>query len=352
MNHYCTYFDRGFLIQGLVLWRSLEKHDETAVLWVLALDDVTAEVLRKLAEPRLRIVDLAEVERGNSALATAKANRSRVEYYFTLSPCWPGWLLAAHPEIDRVTYLDADLFFFAAPSPIFTAMDAAGASVLITAHRFPAWLAHYERHGRFNVGILSFRNDEVGRACLADWRASCIEWCHDRLEGDRYADQKYLDAWPAKWGARLLVIEHPGVNLAPWNWSGHRVEGDTIAILVDGQPLILFHFARLRPIRGDWWWQSGQLDYGVMPRRMRNVVYGSYWAALKAARRELRAVRPEIDFARRAPRFDRSFWRGLPLRVLFGSDWLQVGGRFYSGRLGFGRWSGQCLRKLRKVFLG
>ena len=39
MNHYCTYFDRGFLAQGLALWRSLGKHDLDSVLWVLALDE-------------------------------------------------------------------------------------------------------------------------------------------------------------------------------------------------------------------------------------------------------------------------------------------------------------------------
>ena len=38
MNHYCTYFDRGFLPQGLAMWTSLKAHDATAVLWVLALD--------------------------------------------------------------------------------------------------------------------------------------------------------------------------------------------------------------------------------------------------------------------------------------------------------------------------
>ena len=220
MNHYCTYFDRGFLIQGLALWRSVAAHDADAELWVLALDEFTADALGELAEPRLHVVSLATLEAGDTELAAAKANRTRVEYFFTLSPCWPRWLLATHPEMARVTYIDADMFFFASPAPVFAAMDAARASVLVTAHRFPAWLRHYERHGRFNVGILSFRNDTAGRACLDDWRARCLAWCHDRLEDGKYADQKYLDAWPERWREKLLVLEHPGVNAAPWNWAG------------------------------------------------------------------------------------------------------------------------------------
>ena len=369
MNHYCTYFDRGFLIQGLALWRSLAAHDLTAVIWVLALDDFTAEVLRETGGTGMQVVTLAELESGDPDLAAAKADRSRVEYYFTLSPCWPRWLLAEHPEIGRVTYLDADMLFFAAPAPIFAAMDAAGASVLITPHRFPDPLReHYERHGRYNVGILSFRNDLTGRAVLDDWRTRCLEWCFDRLEAGRYADQKYLDAWPERFGATVLVLENPGVNFAPWNWAGsrwsalsptrlagsefspnQRVGDNALHLSIDGQPLVLFHFARFRPIGGDWWWQSGQLDYGVMPGRLRNALYGPYWRALVAARAEIAARRPGFDFARQPARLGREFWRTLPLRILFGTDWLRIGEVFFSGRFGLGRRSGRALAALRRV---
>jgi hypothetical protein len=346
MNAWCTYFDRGFLPQGLALWRSLARHDADAVLWVLALDEFTAALLRELGESRLRVVALAELETGDPELRAAKASRSPVEYTFTLSPCWPRWLLARQPELDRVTYLDADLFFFGPPAPIFAAMDAARASVLITGHRFPSWLRHYERHGRFNVGLLSFRRDVAGLACLDGWRAQCLEWCQDRVEDGRYADQKYLDAWPAQLGAALLVLDRPGVNLAPWNWA-HPDHGAHATVRTGG--LIVFHFARFRPVRGDWWWQSGQLDYGMMPWRLRQAIYSPYGRALVAARDEIAARRPGFDFPRRAARGGRDFWRALPLRLVFGGDWLRVGDRFLNLRLGLGRWSGRALAAVRRA---
>jgi hypothetical protein len=346
MNHYCTYFDRGFLIQGLTLWRSLVRHEPGAVLWVLALDDFTAETLAGLGDPGLRVIPLRELESGDAELLAAKGNRTQVEYFFTLSPCWPRWLLARHPEINRITYLDADLFFFAPPAPVFAAMDTAQASVLITSHRFPSWLRHYERHGRYNVGVVSFRADATGRSCLDDWRRRCLAWCHDRLEDDRYADQKYLDAWPAQFGAALLVLGHRGVNAAPWNWCAGVP--DTAC---DLNELIVFHFARFRPVLGDRWWQSGQLDYGVMPWKRRNALYGPYWKALESARAECRAVKCDFDFQRGSLRLGREFWRALPLRVIFGGDWLRLGGQFYNTRAGLGGWSGRCLAGLRRAFL-
>lgn len=359
MNHYCTYFDRGFLIQGLALWRSLEARDRDAILWVLALDGFSADVLRGLGGSRLRVVRLEEIEASDAELLAAKATRSRVEYYFTLSPCWPRWLLANVSEIDRITYLDADVYFFGDPAEIFAAMDNRGAAVAITRHRFRPWQKHYERHGIFNVGFQAIRRGPVGESCLAEWRRQCLAWCYDRLEGDRYADQKYLDAWPAGLGAALLIVEHPGLNLAPWNWLGRELRVSDVngapgnqRILIDGQPLVMFHFARFRPTVGTRWWESGQLDYGVMPRRWRNAIYAPYVTALLAARAEIAAVRPGFDFPERPARLaERGFWRGLPGRLLFGGTWLRLGGQLFNLRAGLGRWSGQCLAAARTIFL-
>jgi hypothetical protein len=349
MRHYCTYFDRGFLIQGLALWRSLTRCDPEAVLWVLALDGPTERILRALARPQVRVVPLAELEAADPALAGVKAGRAWPEYIFTLSPCLPRHLLRVHPEIDRLTYLDADLMFFASSAPIFDEMG--GGSVLFTAHRFPDFLrAHYERHGIYNVGVLSWRRDASGLACLDWWRERCLEWCHDRLEPGRYADQKYLDEWPRRF-AGVVECRHPGVNLAPWNWMHRRVQVAGGVVRVDDQPLVVFHFARFRPLAGTWWWQSGQLDYGVMPASLRNAIYGPYWRALRAAGDEIRRVAPGWRPATPVIRLDRTFWRTLPLRMVFGTDWLRVGGRFVSGRLGLGRYSGRVLARLRTICL-
>jgi hypothetical protein len=351
MNHFCTYFDRSFLIQGLALWRSLAAHDASAVLWVLAFDDFTADVLIELGEQRLRVVQLTDLEAADPDFAATKAQRSRVEYYFTSSPCWLRWLMTAHPEIGRLTYADADLLFFGSPAPVHAAMDAAGASVLLTPHRFPSWQRHYERYGKFNKGFLVFRNDATGRACLDDWRARCLAWCSDQPSEGRYADQKYLDAWPERFGSAVLVLEHAGVNLAPWNWLSHELRWDEIGRpSFDGRPLVAFHFSRFRPLCGDWWWHSGQLQCGVMPHRLRNAIYGPYCRALASARAEITSRWSGFDFSRGSSRFGRAAWGLALLGLVFGSNWLRVDGVFISGRLGLGRWSGRVLVALQQLF--
>jgi hypothetical protein len=353
MNCYCTYFDAGFMAHGLALWGSIELHDSSAILYVLALDAQSLEALRALKISSLRVFSLEDLERGDSQLAAVKATRSKVEYYFTLSPCWPRWLLREFPELERITYLDADMFLFSAPGPIFNALDKSESSVLITSHRFPRWALHYARHGEYNVGIIVFNNDLVGRSVLDGWRDDCLSWCFDHVEANRYADQKYLEKWPQQYGKAVLVLEHPGVNCAPWNWPDctftlHRDQGPGPHLLVNGLELILFHFARFRPIWATFLWQSGQLDYGVMPGRLRNYIYGRYVCELLRAARQVRSVAPEWRFPTRKLRLGRGAIRDVVLRVVFGSDWWRFGGRFYGFRLGLGRFSGRTLAWARR----
>ena len=345
MNHYCTYFDRSFLLQGLTLASSLRQHDAESVLWVLCLDDFTADYLTEIGDDRLRPLPLSALEAADRELCSVKSRRSPVEYYFTLSPCWPRYLLRKHPEIDRITYVDADMFFFSSPQEIFAEMDTA--SVLVTEHRYPHHLRHHVRFGNFNVGLLSFRNDDVGRDCLNWWRLRCLDWCYDRAENGKYGDQKYLDEWPERYGARLCVLQRRGANLAPWNWSQYRFSFEGDRLLVGGAPLELFHFARFAALQGTRLFQSGQLEYGVMPWRIRQWIYGRYWRALQESRAQVRAARPGFDFAHTSARRWHNFWSALLPRIIFGSDWVRIGPVFISGRLSLGQYSGLWLSWLR-----
>lgn len=344
VNHYCTYFDRRYALPGLALWLSLRRHDPAAVLWVLALDDETVTAIRELKEPDLRVVPLADLERADPELAMARSNRSWVEYVFTFSPCWPRFLLARQLGIEVITYVDADMAFFSAPAPLFAELGAN--DVLIVEHRFPDFLRSLESRGRFNVGVLCFRNSAGGRACLNDWRGQCLEWCHDRVEPGRYADQKYLDAWPGK-VARLVVCRHPGVNVAPWNWMNHAYTFQDDAVFADGAPLVVFHFARFRPLgpaRAD----SGQLEYGIMPLRLRSWIYGCYWELLAAAGERLRPVAPALVSPPSVARGQRAAWKTRALEIIFGSTWRRVGSWWVGEGLGLGCHSGRALRWWRR----
>lgn len=237
-EHFCTSFDHRYVAKGLAMWRSLKAHRPDAVLHVLCMDELCEAVLSGLDLQDVHLHRLAAVEEADPDLLRTKGTRSRTEYYFTITPCFPRHLLRSGLAAARLTYVDADLFFMADPQAIFD--DIGSRSIGLIEHRFAPALADRLVYGRFNVGWITFGNDAVGRACLDAWRTACLDWCYDRLEDGRFADQKYLDAWPEQF-ASVAIVAHPGANLAPWNLGRHSLTASNGQPQADGLPVLFFH---------------------------------------------------------------------------------------------------------------
>lgn len=280
-RYFCCYFDHRYFDRGVAMYQSLVRHCPDAVLFVLCLSEECHAALAELALPGLVPLRMADFEAANPALAAARANRSLIEYYFTCTPWLLDWLLRERPQIDVLTYLDGDLYFFSSPEPIFGTF--AGHSTLIIEHRFPPQTRGQLVYGRFNVGWLSFRRDTNGLACLAWWRDRCLEWCHDRLDGDRFADQKYLDHFPEMFGG-VLILDHPGANLAAWNMASHRLEARGDAILVDGQPLIFYHFHNFKKLAANVWHVEHRDNFIPRYPFLARLLYRPYIRAMAQAR--------------------------------------------------------------------
>jgi hypothetical protein len=275
---FCTYFDRNFLPRGLTLVDSLKKHCPSFKIFILCLDDFTFDYLSGQNGKEVHPIRLTDLEKYDKDLFAAKQNRSKIEYFFTLSPCLPIYILKNFPEAAHITYLDSDLYFFSDPKPIYD--ELGDKSILIIPHRFPSALKDLEIYGLFNVGFQIFKNDEAGLNCLHRWRSQCIECCKDELEGGRFADQKYLDEWPHLYAKSLVVCSHPGANLAPWNVSNYELTREGESIRISGQPLIFYHFQRLRFIKKRLV-THGLDEYKVYPNKiLKDFIYAPYLGAL------------------------------------------------------------------------
>jgi hypothetical protein len=262
----------------MALYESLRQHCSSFTLWVLCLDQITKHRLREQRLPQLVLISLSELERATPGLAEARANRSKAEYYFTCSPALPLHILNSHAEIDIITYLDSDLFFYSNPECLFQQLGEG--SVGLIRHRPAEGLEETEQYGIFNVSWISFRNDREGIACLHWWRERCLEWCYRRLDGDRYADQKYLDQFPKRFH-NVVILEHEGANLAPWNIASHPIIEKDGQILINGKRLLFFHFQGLREITR-YCYETGLGVYHVrIDRQTLRLVFEPYLKVLR-----------------------------------------------------------------------
>lgn len=276
---FCTYFDHRYLPRGLALYSSMVRHCQPFELFVLCMTEECYRILDSFALRGVIPLRLDELEAHDADLCNVKNHRSLIEYYFTCGPALIAWLLERDPSIEVLTYLDADLYFFQSPKPIFDAFE--NFSTLIVPHNFSRGNEQQRVFGLYNVGWVCFRADAEGLACLRWWRRSCIEWCRDIPEDGRYADQKYLEQFPKRF-ARVQITRHPGVNLAPWNIDNYRFSvGSDNEPRVEDVPVIFFHFHGLRRIASFLW--CTHHIYGAAPnRRMRASLYAPYLAVLEA----------------------------------------------------------------------
>lgn len=284
MYLFCTYFDHRYLSRGLALYQSLARHCRTFRLWALCLDELSYQVVSRLRDPNLVPVALEELEKGDEALQQAKLNRPRLDYYLTCTPSLPLFILRRNPEIGMISYLDADLFLFQNPAAIFR--EIGDGSIAVTEHRYSpdTRSSQTKKYGTYNVGWLSFRNDANGLACLRWWRARCLEWCHHRVEDGGFGDQKYLDEWPARFPG-VVVLRHQGVNVAPWNLVGSHVTTRAGKVLVNGDPLIVFHFHGIKEVRRFVYDVGSSLYQFKLSTTIRQKVYAPYIRALTAMHR-------------------------------------------------------------------
>ena len=79
-------------------------------------------------------------------------------------------LLESNPAIPDLCYVDADLYFYSDPEVLFTEMG--DGAVLVHEHRYSSDLASLESTcGRFNVGLLQFKQHPDALTVLRWWRA-------------------------------------------------------------------------------------------------------------------------------------------------------------------------------------
>jgi SAM-dependent methyltransferase len=283
-NQYCTYFDANYLPRGLLMMRSLWRHDPNAVVHVLCLDDITVKALKGMGLPNVVPVPLTELLETDPEFASARENRSQIEWYFTATSCLVNHLMRKHPGTQRLIYLDSDLYFYA--SPAFLIDESREASVQIIEHRFSPHLANLVAFGRFNVGWIAFTNSDEGLRVIADYRRNCLEWCYDRLEGDRFGDQKYLDKWPQDY-SRCCVSQVKGANVAWWNLQNAQLRRLGQRLYVGSDLLIFFHFQGIKRLEnGTYATKRDPGEYGAYYE----LAYAPYAAELTSVDAEVRPL--------------------------------------------------------------
>lgn len=289
---FCTVLSRFRVYQALALLWSLKQVGAPQRFFILCMDNQTLRLLK-----RMRIKDVILLSPGdirNLEPERFKKSRKLNEYCWTMKPVLIETLFEKFSDIDRVTYIDADLFFYSNPAVVFRRQPEA--SVLLTRGEIaisrlskPAALVFQDMMGEYNSGFISFKRDESGLACLSWWKDQCMASCVSEPQNGQFGDQKYLESMPYLF-RNVEEVTTPGVNIGHWNSDKHRFRAHNGYLYIDCYRLICYHFSGYRILKNGSILQIFETDRSVRP-----FFYEDYTSVLKVIIKEVAKLAPEFN---------------------------------------------------------
>lgn len=169
-----------------------------------------------------------------------------VEFATSIKPQVFRHFMQAHGGV--VLYLDPDLFVLGPLDPIVEALR--DKSICVTPHLihcklddepYPEYLHLFE--GVFNFGFCGVRGSPDAVRFLDWWDRQLRNHCYIDHRDGLHTDQKWANYLPCYFGDSLVVLRHPGANVAHWNLGERSVSVEDGTYFVNGQRLLFFHFS-------------------------------------------------------------------------------------------------------------
>lgn len=250
---FCMVVSRTRLIQAIACFLSLYKTMDNFKVYILCVDEKCYEFFKEINLDKIVLVTISELNRKD--LLEIKASRKLNQYCWTLKPGFIKYIFTLDDAIERVTYIDSDLFFYQNPNIIFE--NQPYASVLLSSGEI--FLPMYSKEfnhtmqvltGNFNSGFISFKKDINGLECVNWWDKMCVDSCTSNPEDNKFGDQKYLDDMPFLFN-NVYEITTQGINIGHWNYLKYKFTVLNDNIMVNNNKLIFYHFSGFRIISKD-----------------------------------------------------------------------------------------------------
>jgi hypothetical protein len=171
-----------------------------------------------------------------------------LELNTNVKPTFMRYLLRTF-DLEKLVYLDPDIFVYSPLVPVFDALDAA--SAVLTPHltvpvndgKFPSE-QEMLYNGTYNLGFFAIRRCEESERLLDWWEERCLELGFSEGRTGLFVDQKWMNLAPGMFPG-VAILRHAGCNMAYWNLHERRLSRDSAGeYIVNGDSaLCFFHFS-------------------------------------------------------------------------------------------------------------
>ena len=262
--------------RGLVLYESIRSFLSEFRLYYLCLDEDTFYQLHRVHDKRLVPLLMSDCFQNNSDFQLLMKNNRSVpvgmpeewyqennlfpgysDFHFALGSFFTHYVMQEYTPED-ILYVDADIVFYHNPQLVFDSGRKKSIGIIRHRHNEVGCVA-----GGYNVGVVYFKNNVTGKACLQWWRDVVMNKSNPWFSTHGgCGDQKYLELFIPMFSDVQILDEDIGHG-APWNFSLYRYFDDPYIIEWNGvvQPLVFIHFSHFNykrdayrvARRGEWY---------------------------------------------------------------------------------------------------
>lgn len=286
--NFCTIVGKEYLFKVLAFYESLQKHSEKFNLFICCMDQLTFSFLQNKNLKNVIVIPVKSFE--NPTLKKIKKERKINEYCWTLKAPFMELLFRKY-NIPRVLYCDSDLFFFANPKVIFD--EWREFAVYLCPQRDSQTVE--DVFGKFQAGLIGFKNNFHGRKSLKWWKEQCFNWCSQEQDGEKFGDQKYLDKIPMYFH-HIKISTHLGIDAAPWNCiynNNYQFTKQGSDVYINNHKLIVFHFACLS-IFSESQFDLWSLSSLKINNFIKNDIYIPYLQSLRRVMKDVKNIDTDI----------------------------------------------------------
>ncbi len=287
---FCTIVGHKYLLKLIALYNSLSATGRDFHIFILCMDDTIYYFLQKAGLSNATIIHLSQIE--NNELLWVKPSRMQNEYCWTLKAPFMLHILQYLGAKD-IVYCDSDIYFFSDPQLIFDSLNQH--SIYLCPQRDAEEIE--QKYGKFQAGIVGFKNDYNGIEALKYWYSRCLAKCSANLEpdDDSFGDQKYLEGFPNMFGG-VYIENNLGVDAAPWNCIYRNKDDFNVQYerpFLKDNVITAFHFATMDIFNEDEYdlWSYGRLD---VPNNIISYLFLPYIEAVRNAVSFVRGIDPSI----------------------------------------------------------
>ena len=230
-----------------ILFHSLQKYHPSASLFLCLADTPNSEI-----DLGIEGVEVIPAEKLGISNFPDFAFRYDIMEFNTAVKPFVMKLLIEERNFEQVVYLDPDIELFAPLTPIFEAMKA-GANFVLTPHiTQPAEFEEFPddigimKAGIYNLGFIALNNSPDAISFLHWWSRKLRFQCINQQDQGIFVDQKFVDLLPA-FHDNVAILRDRTLNVAYWNLDQRKLEQTQQGWIIDGEPLIFFHFSGIEP---------------------------------------------------------------------------------------------------------